>query len=162
DAYAIDGDLVGRWTAAGPVPKTLRPIFRNRDDGSTGITSLVSAGRPLTDQTLAALQASRFLIVICSPDAVKDQRVNEEIRQFNAWGGADGVIRVVVGGEIGDPERECLPPVLRFKLGPDRERMNEVGEPIGADPRPEAEGKELAVHKVAATLLDVPFEELEQ
>jgi tetratricopeptide (TPR) repeat protein len=162
DAYRIDGDLVGRWTAAGPVPKTLRPIFRNRYDGSAGITSLASPGRPLTDQTIAALQASRFLIVICSPDAVKSARVNEEIRQFNAMGRADRVIPVLVDGEPGHPERECLPPALRFKLGPDRELMNEVGEPIGVDPRPDADGKELAVHKLVAALLDVPLEELEQ
>ena len=43
DAYPIDSDLFGRWTAAGPVPKALRPIFRNPDDGSTGITSLAAA-----------------------------------------------------------------------------------------------------------------------
>jgi len=161
DAYPIDSDLVGRWTAAGPVPKALRPIFRNPDDGSTGITSLAAAGRPLTDQTVAALQASRCLIVICSPDAVKSVRVNEEIRQFNAMGRADRVIPVIVGGEVGHPERECLPSALRFRLGPDRELMNEVGELIGADPRPDADGKELALHKVVAALLDVPFEELE-
>jgi tetratricopeptide (TPR) repeat protein len=162
DAYPIDGDLIGRWTAAGPVPKALRPIFRNREDGSTGITAMSSAGRPLTDQTIAALQASRCLIVICSPEAVKSARVNEEIRQFNAMGRADRVIPVIVDGEVGHPERECLPPVLRFRLGPDRELMNEVGELIGADPRSEADGKELAVHKVVAALLEVPFEELEQ
>src|SRR5712692_92048 len=58
----VDKDLVGRQTPAGPVPKTLRPIFRDRED--------FSAGHSLTEQTLAALEASQFLIVICSPNAV--------------------------------------------------------------------------------------------
>src|SRR5262249_8677397 len=87
---------------------------------------------------------------------------DEEIRQFNAMGRADRVIPVVVDGEIGHPERECLPGALRFRLGPDRELMNEIGEPIGVDPRPEADGKELGVHKVVAALLDIDIEEIEQ
>jgi len=32
EGYRIDKDLVGRQTPAGPVPKTLWPIFRDRDD----------------------------------------------------------------------------------------------------------------------------------
>ena len=42
EAYRIDKDLVGRETAHGQVPKTLRPIFRDRDD--------FSAGHSLTEQ----------------------------------------------------------------------------------------------------------------
>ena len=76
ESYRIDKDLVGRETFAGPVPKTLRPIFRDRED--------FSAGHSLTEQTLAALEASQFLIVICSPAAAQSQYVNEEIRRFKA------------------------------------------------------------------------------
>jgi hypothetical protein len=50
EGYRIDKDLVGRETPAGPVPQTLRPIFRDRED--------FSAGHSLTAQTLAALEAS--------------------------------------------------------------------------------------------------------
>jgi hypothetical protein len=32
ESYRIDKDLVGRETAVGPVPRTLRPIFRDRED----------------------------------------------------------------------------------------------------------------------------------
>ena len=74
--YRIDKDLVGRETAHGPVPKTLRLIFRNRDD--------FPAGHSLTDQTVAALEASQFLIVICSPNAARSKYVNEEIRRFKS------------------------------------------------------------------------------
>ena len=34
ESYRIDKDLVGRETLVGPVPKTLRPIFRDREDFS--------------------------------------------------------------------------------------------------------------------------------
>ena len=32
EAFRIDEDLAGRATPLGPVPKSLRPIFRDRDD----------------------------------------------------------------------------------------------------------------------------------
>src|SRR5580700_5268721 len=76
EGYRIDKDLVGRETASGSVPGTLRPIFRDRED--------FAAGHLLTAQTLVALQASQFLIVICSPHAARSRYVNEEIRTFKA------------------------------------------------------------------------------
>src|SRR5262249_25502980 len=71
ERYRIDKDLVGRQTPTGAVPKTLRPIFRDRED--------FSAGHSLTEQTVAALEASQFLVVLCSPDAARSKHVNEEI-----------------------------------------------------------------------------------
>ena len=59
----IDKDLVGRQTLVGPVPATLRPVFRDRDD--------FAAGHSLTEQTLAALDSSQFLVAICSPNAAR-------------------------------------------------------------------------------------------
>jgi tetratricopeptide (TPR) repeat protein len=153
EKHRIDSDLVGRWTPAGRIPKTLRPIFRDRAD--------VSAGQPLTEQTLSALQAARFLIVLCSPEAVKSPRVNEEIRCFNAMGRADRVIPVIIGGEPGHRERECLPPTLRFKLGLDRRPTNERGEPIAIDARPSGDGRDIAAQKVLAALLGLSFSEIE-
>jgi hypothetical protein len=38
ESFRIDKELVGRETPLGPVPKTLRPIFRDREDFSTGHT----------------------------------------------------------------------------------------------------------------------------
>jgi hypothetical protein len=50
ETFRIDKDLVGRETATGTIPKALRPIFRDRDD--------FTAGHTLSEQTLAALDAS--------------------------------------------------------------------------------------------------------
>ena len=66
--FTIDKDLVGRETATGTIPNALRPIFRDRDD--------FTAGHALSDQTLAALDASQALIVICSPASAKSHYVN--------------------------------------------------------------------------------------
>jgi hypothetical protein len=46
EGFAIDKDLVGRDTERGPVPKALRPIFRDRED--------FTGGHHLADATLAS------------------------------------------------------------------------------------------------------------
>jgi hypothetical protein len=61
EGFRFDKELIGRETALGPVPKTLRPIFRDRED--------FSGGHTLTDATVAAMDASVALIVVCSPVA---------------------------------------------------------------------------------------------
>ena len=46
-------------TSIGPDPSSLRPIFRDREE--------FSAGKSLAGQTREALEASAFLILLCSP-----------------------------------------------------------------------------------------------
>jgi tetratricopeptide (TPR) repeat protein len=157
EGYRIDKELVGRQTPVGPVPKTLRPIFRDRED--------FSAGHSLTDQTVAALEASQSLIVLCSPQAAQSHYVNEEIRRFKAsahrdQGRSAWVIPVIVAGEPGDPERECFPPALRYKVDANGELTPERDEPIAADARPEGDGKEIAKQKVIAGLLGLSLDEI--
>ena len=47
EAFHIDKDLVGRQTPTGPIPKALRPIFRDRNDFDAG-ASLGRRPAPLT------------------------------------------------------------------------------------------------------------------
>ena len=108
EGYRIDKDLVGRVTSTGPIPKMLSPIFHDRED--------FSAGHSLNEQTLAALECSEFLVVLCSPNAVKSALVNEEVRRFKMLGRGARVIPVIIDGEPNDPERECFPSAVRFKL----------------------------------------------
>jgi tetratricopeptide (TPR) repeat protein len=152
EGYAIDKDLVGRDTPLGPVPKTLRPIFRDRED--------FSAGHSLSEQTIAALAASQFLIVVCSPRAAQSKYVDEEIRRFKALGRADHVIAVIVDGEPNDPARECFPPALRGKVGADGVLTGEREDPIAADLRRQGDGKVLAVQKAVARLIGVSLDEV--
>ena len=90
EGFHIDRDLVGRATATGPIPKSLRPIFRDRDD--------FTAGHTLSDQTLAALDASAALVVVCSPAAAKSAYVNGEIRLFKARHPDRPVIPIIIAG----------------------------------------------------------------
>ena len=74
EAFKVDKDIAGRITTMGPIPTTLRPIFRDRHD--------FSAGGTLTSQTIEALDASAALVIIVSPDAAMSGPVNEEVRLF--------------------------------------------------------------------------------
>ena len=152
ESYRIDKDLSGRAAAAGPIPKTLRPIFRDRED--------FSAGHSLNDHTFAALKAAQFLVVVCSPNAAQSEYVNEEVRRFKMLGRAARVIPVIVGGEPGDSARECFPPALRFRVAADGAITDEREEPIAADARAQGDGKEIAKQKVVAALLGVGLDEI--
>jgi len=152
EGYRVEKDLVGRETPVGPIPASLRPIFRDRED--------FSAGHSLTEQTSGALEGSQFMIVLCSPNSAKSLYVNEEIRRFKAMGRGDFVIPVIVEGEPGDPERECFPAALRFKVDSDGALTDEHEEPIAADARPQGDGKDGAKHKLVAGMLGLGLDDI--
>ena len=152
EGFTIDKDLVGRETATGTIPKTLKPIFRDRDD--------FTAGHTLTEQTLAALDASYALIVICSPASAQSHYVTEEIRLFKSRHPKRPVIPLIVGGTPGDPELECFPPSQKFKLKADGQISDEPIEVLAADAREEGDGKHLALAKVVAGLFDVSSDDV--
>ena len=150
--YRIDKSLVGRSTRARLIPKTLRPIFRDRD-----------FPRPLVNErTLEALQASEFLVVLCSENACKSPYVDEEVRQFKLLSRSDRIIPVIIGGEPNDPERQCFPPSLRFKVRSDGSLTNQLDEPIAADARSSGDGREVARLKVVSGLLGLNLDEIVQ
>ena len=67
---------------------------------------------------------------------------------------------VIVAGEPGDPQQECFPPALKFKLGPDGQLGGEHEEPIAADARRERDGPDLAKLKIIAALLGIGLDEI--
>jgi hypothetical protein len=155
EAYVVPRRLVGRPTPGGPAPRRLRPVFRDLDE--------MGAGGSLSDRLKSALDASRSLIVICSPAAAASPWVNEEIRRFKAERGEDRILAVIVDGEPFGSERpgaealECFPPALRQRHA-DGERI----EPIAADLRPGRDNLHAAVLKLVAGVLDVDLDELVQ
>ena len=152
ESFTIDKDLAGRETTTGTVPTTLKPIFRDRDD--------FTAGHALSEQTLAALDASAALIVICSPAAAKSRYVNEEIRLFKSRHPDRPVIPLIVAGTLGDAELECFPPALKFKLDAEGKITDEPVELLAADAREEGDGKSLALAKVIAGMLGVSSDDI--
>ena len=152
ESYKLPKDMIGRTTDAGIVPENLRPIFRDRLD--------LSAGPSLQAQLDEALAASDNLIVICSPSSAKSEYVNEEVRRFKALGKADRILALIVDGAPGDPEQDCFPRALRFAVNSNGQITDEAIEPVGADIRPEADGKSLAKLKVISGLLGLDLDDL--
>jgi hypothetical protein len=152
ESFRIDRDLVGRQTAAGLIPKTLRPIFRDRDD--------FTAGHSLSEQTLAALDASAALIVLSSPDAAKSHYVNEEVRLFKRRHPDRPIIPIILDGKPADPASECFPLALKFEVSPDRAITDRPADLLAADARATGDGRDLALAKVVARMLGVPTDDV--
>lgn len=152
EGFRIDRDLVGRVTAMGPIPKTLRPIFRDRQD--------FEAGSSLTEQSIAALDASAALILLASPRSARSKYVNEEVRLFRSRHPDRLLIPLIVDGEPGNPEHECIPPSLRFAVNPDGTITDRPVDVLAADLRQEGDGFELAIAKVVARLIGLAPDEV--
>ena len=124
------------------------PIFRDRED--------FSGGHSLTDATIAALDASAALIVLCSPVAATRPAVNEEVRLFRSRHPERPVIPVIVDGTYPDN----FPPALRFEVTPEGEITDRPVTLLGADLREAADGKSLGLAKVVAGLTGVPVDDI--
>jgi tetratricopeptide (TPR) repeat protein len=138
EGFRIGKDLRGRLTSMGPIPPTLYPIFRDRND--------FDAGGALGELTIAALDASAALIVVASPDAAKSHYVDEEVRLFATRCPDRPIIPLIVAGEPGGGDRECFPPALQALAGP-------ADAKLAADLREEGDGFALALAKIVAKLI---------
>ena len=168
ETYRIPRSLIGQATPVGePAPTYLQPIFRDRDD--------LQASPDLKARVRAALAQSRYLIVICSPDAARSDWVNDEIVEFKRLHGDQRVLALIVAGEPFASERaaraddECFPAALRFDevmpdstlrrgdeaLPPGSTVRRRAAEPIAADLRPQGDGERLATLKLVAGMLGV-------
>ena len=150
--FPIDKELMGRDTSGGPIPKSLRPIFRDPDE--------FAAGQGLAEQTIAALDASAAMIVLCSPASAKSYYVNEEVRLFRSRHPDRPVIPIIAAGEPGNAEAEPFPPSVRFAVKPDGSVTSEPGEVLAADIA--ADGEEVALAKVVAPLIGLGTDEVFQ
>ena len=148
EGFRIDRDLAGRATAMGPVPPTLRPIFRDRED--------FTGGHTLTGATIAALDQSAALIVLCSTVAATRPAVNEEVRLFRRRHPDRPVIPVIIDGTYPDN----FPPALRFEIAADGTITDHPVTILGPDLREAGDGKTLGLAKVVAGLIGVGTDEI--
>ncbi|NWG72022.1 MAG: TIR domain-containing protein [Parvularculaceae bacterium] len=150
--------LVGKVTGSGEVPSRLTPIFRDRND-------LPAAGN-LNAEIQAALAASQYQIVLCSPNAAASRWVNEEIKLFKKLHGQERTLAIIVAGEPGASAKsgreseECFPPALRFRVNENGEITADPAEPVAADARRDGDGRRYAILKLAAGLLGVGLDDL--
>ena len=160
ESFRVPRRLVGRESREGNIPPRLFPVFRDRDElpGSSEL------GKNLTE----ALAQSRYLIVVCSPSAARSRWVNEEIRQFKMMGGEGRILALIIDGEPNAADKpnsgllECFPEALKYRVDASGNLTSQRVEPIAADIRRGRESKSIALLRLIAGLLGVPFDELRQ
>jgi hypothetical protein len=159
ETYTVPRALVGRPHPLGGVPRRLKPIFRDRDDlpGSSDLGSKIRG----------ALEASRYLIVICSPKSAKSKYVDEEIRYFKSLGRSRRVLAIILEGKPnagpnGRAQDECFAPSLTSEMDDTGKLTGRRADPLAADARPAGDGRHRAVLKTIAGLLEVGFDDLYQ
>lgn len=160
EKFRVPHSIAGKLTANGVVPRRLTPIFRDEQD--------LSAGGDLAQEIKAALAASQFLVVLCSPTAAKSRWTNQEIESFKRTRPEGCVLAAVVAGEPfasdipGREAEECFPPALRYKYDRRGHQTTKRAEPLAADFREAGEGRRRAFLKLIAGMLGVGLDDLVQ
>ena len=116
-------------------------VFRDQDELSTGSN--------LQQKLIDALTESQFLIVICSSSSENSDWVNEEIRIFRQLGREQNILCFLV--------EDC-----EF---PEQLQINSQGKayvPLASDPRESGDGKQRALLKLYAAMLNTNLGQLIQ
>lgn len=138
-----------------PLPRHLRPVFRDRDE--------LPSGASLPNVIHDALVDSEALIVICSPSAANSIWVNEEIRIFQRLGRHDNIFCVIVDGEPNSGgEQECFPNALRQPIDTNNQPLVPAGEPVASDLRGDRHERRHGKLMLIAGLLGIGLDELLQ
>ena len=158
EKFRVPRHLVGRITDYGAVPRKLTPIFRDLKE--------LPASDDLGTEIRAALLASRFLVVLCSPDAARSRWANAEIEAFKRAHPDGGIFAAILSGEPfasdipGREEEECLPQALRLKYDRRGRPTAKRAEPLAADLREPGEARRLGFLKLVAGMLGVGLDDL--
>jgi len=128
------------------------------------------SGSPLDDEVRAQLDASGFLILLCSPEIRSHRGILDRLDYFRARKGGDHVIAVLVSGEPSDsfPENFSERKLVRHIM-PDKsvvEREENI-EPIAADLRGDSPARKRAALRyetvrITAQVLGLHPDALEQ
>lgn len=139
ETYEVPADLIGKINERGdPFPERIFPVFRDEDE--------LPADADLASPIYRALDRSKFLVVLCSPQSAGSTYVGDEIRYFKQIGKSARVLAALIEGEpnvswdLGkhragmDPSRECFPKALQHPVDATGNIIeSERAEPIAAD-----------------------------
>ena len=160
ERFQVPRALAGKLTANGVIPKRLTPVFRDRHE--------LAAAKDLGEEIEAALAASQYLLVLCSPDAAKSHWTNAEIETFKRTRPDGCVLAAIVAGDPfasdikGHEGEECFPPALRQKFDRRGRATGKRAEPLAADLRDTGDGRRMGFLKLVAGMLGVGLDELVQ
>ncbi|WP_251213143.1 toll/interleukin-1 receptor domain-containing protein [Adlercreutzia murintestinalis] len=133
--------------------RTLGRCFRDEDE--------LAASHSLPEHIRQALDQSRTLIVICTPDTNDSPWVRREIEEFLRLHGRQRIIAVLANGS----SSESIPAILKSKhiVSADGTLVAEPTEPLAADLRPESareHGAEML--RVIAAVAGCGYDDLRQ
>ena len=133
------------------IPKEAGEPFQNRPRLRVFRDQTDLNGVELTTSLQQELRASRYLVVVCSPDSASSKWVNEEVSFFESLGRQNQVIAFIVSGEpdSDNPSLECFPPQMRSMDG--RHLLGANVQEIG---------KTKALLKVISILIQIRFNRL--
>ena len=135
--------------------RKIAPIFRDKSE--LPVTS------SLTDEICRALADSRYLIVICSPEAAESEWVAREIRLFLETHGPEDVLTVLSKGEPQDVIPEALLTKKLIQLQEDGETIvaEDTVEPLSCDYRmPISQARRKELPRLAAAILGCRYDDL--
>ena len=138
ETYEVPSDLVGKKNSRGEIiPERIYPVFRDEEE--------LPADADLGKSIVKALDTSRVLVVLCSPQAVVSTYVADEIHHFKSIGRSDSIIASLLYGEPNaswdkgklasgfKQEDECFPIPLQFEYNDEGAPTEKRAEPIAAD-----------------------------
>lgn len=134
----------------------IRPVFRDRDTLTAGV---------LNTELRSHLEASKYLVVLCSPNSAQSTWVSDEIKAFIEMGRFDKIVPFIVEGSPKDYKNndvtqplmgECFPLALRQwnQQHPDK---NLLGIAVTDDGMTD---RQKAFIRLVAHLLEVDFDAL--
>jgi len=143
-----------RGLVAGQAKASIARVFRDEEE--------IAAEPHLPDAIRNALRQSRFLIVVCSPNAPQSEWIRKEIEFFVSLGRRDRIITALIAGE---PAQSFPQPL--YELRKTAHATDEVVEPRAADFRAETwwEGRRkfrIELLRVVATVIGCRFDDLRQ
>lgn len=124
------------------IPRRIFPVFRDKTDLTSG---------KLESMLEQELDASKYLIVICSPSSANSDWVNKEISRFIQMGREDRIIPFIVSGTpyAEKDQLECFPSALKHDV--QQELLGISVAELGRTP---------AFLRVVATLLSIKYDQL--
>lgn len=137
-----------------PIPgKPLGKCFRDEDE--------LAASHSLPESIQTALAQSRWLVIICSPEALESTWIQREIETFAQLHGRERILCVLAEGS----SAESVPPLLKSRLLPDTSgALREMPtSPLAADLRNGSNTSQTAeLLRVVAAIAGVGYDALRQ
>lgn len=143
-----------------PHPRYLRPLYRDK-------TNLEVDHAHYWENIKLAIEQSRFLLVLCSPDSARSGPVDLEVRHFletrekqsDRKSAVEAIVPVILRGRVGDgSDEDCLCPALR-NLGEDIIHRN-LPTMVADEEGSEAEARETGFVGLVSYLLSIHRGEL--